>query len=81
MSDIVELGNDYSIVEAEVPTKWIGKNLLELNPRQRLGFNVIAKKTGKGRDNIEANLNPNMPFERGERIIVIGRNEDLDNVF
>ena len=81
MSDIVELGNDYSIVEAEVPTKWIGKNLLELNPRQRLGFNVIAKKTGKGRDSIEANLNPNMPFERGERIIVIGRNEDLDNVF
>ena len=81
MADIVELGNDYSIVEAEVPEKWIGKNLIELNPRQRMGFNVIAKKTGKGKENIEANIDPNTPFEQGEHIIVIGRNEDLDNVF
>lgn len=81
MADIVELGNDYSIVEAEVPEKWIGRNLIELNPRKKFGFNVIAKKMGKGHGNIEANIDPDSRFERGEHIIVIGRNEDLDNMF
>ena len=81
MADIVELGNDYSIVEAEVPEKWIGKNLIELNPRKKFGFNVIAKKQGRGHENIEANIDPNERFEAGEHIIVIGRNEDLDNMF
>ena len=81
MADIVELGNDYSIVEAEVPKSWVGKNLMEINPRKKYGFNVIAKKTGNGKENIEANLEPETPFELGEHIIVIGKNSDLDNVF
>ena len=81
MADIVELGNDYSIVEAKVPDKWVGKSLIELNTRKKFGFNVIAKKTDEGCGSIEANIDPNAPFEAGEHIIVIGKNEDLDNVF
>lgn len=81
MADIVELGNDYSIVEAKVPDKWVGRSLLELNTRKKFGFNVIAKKTENGCGSIEANIDPHAPFEADEHIIVIGRNEDLDNVF
>ncbi len=81
MADIVEIGDDFSIVEAEVPQNWIGKNLIELNPRKKFGFNVIAKKTGKDGERIEANLEPTIPFAAGEHIIVIGRNDKLDDVF
>lgn len=81
MADIVELGDDYSIVEAEVPEGWVGKNLIELNPRKKFGFNVIAKKTGNEKEHIEANLDPNTPFKKGEHIIVIGRNDKLDDIF
>lgn len=81
MADIVELGDDYSIVEAEVPASWVGKNLIELNPRKKFGFNVIAKKVGEDNERIEANLEPETPFKQGEHIIVIGRNDKLDDVF
>lgn len=80
MADIVELGDDYSIVEAEIPEGWVGKNLIELNPRKKFGFNVIAKKTNE-KEHIEANLDPNTPFKKGEHIIVIGRNDKLDDIF
>ena len=54
--DIVEIGADYSIVEAEVPKTWIGKNLMELNPRKKYGFNVIAKKYEDKTLHINANI-------------------------
>lgn len=81
MADIVELGADYSIVEAEVPADWVGKNLIELNPRKKYGFNVIAKKDAGAKAEIIANLDPNIPFLKGEYIIVIGKNEILDSTF
>ena len=81
MADIVDIGDDYSIVEAEVPEDWVGKNLIELNPRKKFGFNVIAKKIGKEREHIEANLDPTTPFVKGDHIIVIGRNDKLDDIF
>ena len=81
MADIIDIGADYSIVEAEVPEAWIGKNLIELNPRKKFGFNVIAKMAAGKREEISANLDPNVNFEKGEHIIVIGKNENLDKVF
>ena len=81
MADIIDIGADYSIVEAEVPEAWIGKNLIELNPRKKFGFNVIAKMAAGKREEISPNLDPNVNFEKGEHIIVIGKNENLDKVF
>ena len=81
MEDIVEIGADYSIVEAEVPRNWIGKNLMELNPRKKYGFNVIAKKYVEETMHINPNINPEELFREGERLIIIGRNEILDKVF
>lgn len=81
MEDIVEIGEDYSIVEAEVPKSWIGKNLIDLNPRKKFGFNVIAKKAGLNAKEIVANLDPSIKFMAGEHIIIIGKNENLDKIF
>ena len=81
MEDIVEIGADYSIVEAEVPKAWIGKSLMELNPRKKYGFNVIAKKYVEETLHINANINPEEMFREGERLIIIGRNEILDKLF
>ncbi|MBQ6815354.1 MAG: TrkA family potassium uptake protein [Lachnospiraceae bacterium] len=81
MEDVIEIGDDYSIVEAAVPRKWIGKSLAELNPRKEFGFNVIAKKVGRYARDIVANLDPNIKFLEGEHIIVIGKNENLDKIF
>lgn len=76
--DIIDLQEDYSIIEVQVPKNWVGKNLTELNPRKKYGFNVIASRE---EHELTINLNPTTPFNENESIIVIGKNELLQKVF
>ncbi len=47
--DLVELDDEYSIIEVKVPESWIGKTLVQLNIRKNFGMNVlgIRKKPGE----------------------------------
>ena len=40
--DIIELSKDVSMVELDVRPEWNGKNLMELNLRQKFSINVVA---------------------------------------
>lgn len=73
-ADLIELSADYSLVEIEVPEKWKGKSLLELNVRQRYNINVIGLRQG---DEVEVSLNPNDPLPSHGLIIVVGSNKAL----
>lgn len=76
--DIADLSDEFSIIETKVPKEWIGKSLIELNPRKKFGFNVIAEKVnGVYKNNIDADK----PLGDQESIIVIGDNEKLLRVF
>ena len=73
--DWIELSNDYSMVEIEVPDRWIGKSLVELNVRERLGINVVGIIVeGK----IDVTLDPQKPLPEGGILIVIGSNKILE---
>lgn len=72
--DIIELSSTISLIEVEVPKDWIGKSLRELNPRKRLGINVIAKQVG---NQVEVNLEPDELLVQGEILIIVGDNEKL----
>ncbi|MBQ1194437.1 MAG: hypothetical protein IIX45_10055 [Lachnospiraceae bacterium] len=56
----------------------MGKNLSELKPRKKYGFNIIAVKEG---DKLIVNLDPLEPFKQDCSIIVIGSNEQIKKVF
>lgn len=76
--DVADFSDDFSVVEAKVPASWIGKNLVELNPRKKYGFNVIAvKKDGEYKINIDVD----MPFEETMQLVILGDDEHLDKVF
>lgn len=66
--DMVELTADVSMVELDIKEEWLGKNLAELNLRKKYSLNVVAVKTG---DNVDTLIDPNMPLERGMKLIVI----------
>lgn len=76
--DIIDLKDDYSIVEATVPKSWVGKNLTELNPRKKYGLNVIAIRNG---EKLTVNLDPVESFTADSTLVVIGRNELISKVF
>ena len=73
--DWIELSNDYSMVEIAVPDKWVGRTLVDINVRERLGINVVGIiVNGK----IDVNLDPQKPLPEGGILIVIGANDVLE---
>ena len=73
--DWIELSNDYSMVEIAVPDKWVGRTLVDINVRERLGINVVGIIiNGK----IDVPLDPQKPLPEGGILIVIGANDVLE---
>ena len=68
--DWIELSNDYSMVD-----KWVGRTLVDINVRERLGINVVGIIiNGK----IDVTLDPQKPLPEGGILIVIGANDVLE---
>ena len=66
--DMISLSKDIAIVEISVRDEWIGKNLIELNLRQKYGLNIVAFKNN-GRVNV--NVNPERALDAETSLIVI----------
>ncbi len=68
----------YQIVEARVPSFWLGKNLIELNIRKKFGVNVLAITDENGE--VSVSPLPTRVFEKGDRISVIGTEKDIEKL-
>ena len=66
--DMISLSKDVSMIEIEVKKEWIGKNLIELNLRQKYGFNIVAIKEGSV---VNANVDPEQALTAETALIVI----------
>ncbi len=73
-TDLMELADGVSLVEMEVPTSWIGKNLIQLDLRNKYSLNVVAVKSETKTD---VTPDPSNPMEAGQTILISGRNEDI----
>ncbi|MDW7670204.1 MAG: TrkA family potassium uptake protein [Bacillota bacterium] len=75
--DYIELAPDYSIMEITAPDKWIEKTLLENNVRAKHGISVLAIKHGEA---IDIAPLADTVVKRGDVLVVVGLNEDLQKV-
>lgn len=75
--DLIGVDNEYSVVEMNVPHKWLGKSLVDLRLRSTYGINVVGI-----REEMHAPLNINMdinaPLMETERLVVIVANDTLE---
>ena len=62
------------MVEVEVPRKWVGRTLEELDIRKKYGINVVGIMRG---EEVEVNPDPFRPLQDDGILILIGRNQDL----
>ncbi|MDO5718398.1 MAG: TrkA family potassium uptake protein [Tissierellia bacterium] len=76
--DFIELSDEYSIIELEVPKKWVGMSILDLRIRERFGVSIVAVKETDGHINI--NPRPEIVLEDGNTVIVIGQEEEIIKV-
>lgn len=72
--DYIELDSENSIFEIAVPPKWFGKTLVLVNPRGKLGLNVLSIKKGK---TIVPQPSANYVFEDGDHMVVFGNTEKI----
>ncbi len=75
--DRFELDPHNSIVEALVPKEFDGKTIYDLQLRTRYGLNLLAVVND---GTFEVNPNPNRRLHKGEIMVVIGSNKDLDRL-
>lgn len=73
----VELSSTASLMEMDVPEKWIGHSLRELNIRAKYKINVIGIKK---ENDLNINPEPDKKLTKDEILIVIGDNESLTKV-
>ncbi|NCB52049.1 MAG: TrkA family potassium uptake protein [Clostridia bacterium] len=72
--DYIELTPEYAILEAEVPEKWIGKTLRELDIRSKHNINVIGRKTEQ---KVIPFTSPDYVFSSGEHLVFAGSKKDI----
>lgn len=74
--DLVELDEDYSLVEINAPFDWIGKSFQILNLRRTFHINVIGVKNSD--DNMSLNIGADYIVKKGDRFLVIGKTAELE---
>lgn len=73
-ADLVELSNDVSMVELEIPDEWIGKSLVELHLRKKHGINAVAlSRNGR----VQVEIDPFLPLQADDKLIVIANTAKL----
>lgn len=76
--DYMELGDEYAIYEIDVPEKWIGKTIVELDIRKKYNINIIAiKKDG----NMQMNVPSECVFQHNETMLILGSQEEIHRCF
>ena len=75
--DYIELSPDYGILEVPAPKSWVGKTIMELNVRAKLGVNIIAVNSGN-----MTNVSPAASYRimAGDILVVLGDNKALETV-
>lgn len=74
--DLIELSDDYSVVEVNAPADMVGKTLQELNLRARYGISVIAlRRNGRSKTNISPAAED--VIKSDDVIVAVGENKYL----
>lgn len=75
--DLIELSEDYSIVEIAILKDWVGKDLKELDMRAKYGLNVMAVKK---EENLIITPKADKILEETDTLLVIGSNKQLKKI-
>ena len=75
--EFIEFSNEFSLAEVRVHKAWVGKDLMELDFRNKYNLNVVAFERG-GKTIL--NPGPHTKIEKNDLIVLIGRKEDVDKI-
>ncbi|MEA5049357.1 MAG: TrkA family potassium uptake protein [Eubacteriales bacterium] len=75
--DSLDLSEEYSINEVEIPRDWVGRSLAQIDVRNRYGVSVIAiRREG----HVSVNIDPSDPFLKNDSIYLLGDDKSLERI-
>jgi trk system potassium uptake protein TrkA len=89
MKDLLELGDDLSVLEIEAPDSMIDQTLSDLNLRKRYGINILTIKRQKNSDSDDAEdqeyhsvgiPDANTKIKSGDRLVLMGHKNDCEKI-
>lgn len=75
--DRFDLDPEKSIVEVKAPSEFDGRTVAEIELRSRYGLNLLALRCD---EKFEINPSPNQRLHKGDVMVVIGANKDIDRL-
>lgn len=75
--DLMNLSDDYQIIEIRVPSAWVGNSLIGVNVRRHYGVNILAIHR-QGR--FLAAPAADMLFEQEDTLLVMGKKDDIERL-
>ena len=76
--DFVNLEGDYDIYEVDLPERWVGMSVGEIDIRKKYGINIIAVRRN---GTLDFSVKPETVFEDGNTILVLGQYRELQKCF
>ena len=75
--DLMELSGDYQLAEILLPSGWEGESLRSTDARHKFGVNILSVHR-EGHYLVAPA--PDMPFQSGDTLLVMGRREDVEKL-
>ena len=75
--ELIDLSDDYQLMETILPAKWAGETIIGIDVRRRFGVSILAIHRGK-----EFFVSPeaDFAFEAGDILLVLGKKDDIENL-
>lgn len=77
IENIVHLEEKLAMVEFSVPDSWVGKNLIQLDVRNKYEINIIGTRQTTS-SAIDTNIDPNKAFEADTKVIAIASDDTFE---
>lgn len=75
--ELMNLSDDYQIMEIILPENWEGKSLKTLDVRRKYGVNILAVNRD---DLFMVSPAPDMPLEKDDTLLVLGKQQDVEEL-
>ena len=75
--EFIEFSNEFSLAEVRVHQAWIGKDLKDLDFRNKYNLNVVAFERNGA---TIINPGPHIKIEKNDLVVLLGKKEDVEKV-
>ena len=76
--DYIDLGKGYAVFEVEIPDKWIGKTVDQIDVRRKYNINIMGIKTG---NMLNIRVLPETVLRSNMNLLVLGERDNIMKCF